>query len=105
MATDHHPRILLAFVLFESSLMGLLAVGLVRGFLGPSGTFGGLSTLARAAVLLALLVEFAIPLAVYVDVARRDDDPDWVWVHAATMPVVNLLGLVAYLDDRKRSRE
>jgi len=28
-----------------------------------------------------------------------------VWVHAATMSVVNLVGLVAYLDDRKRSRE
>jgi len=103
--SDHHPTVLLAVVLFESSLLGLLAVGLARGFVDPGGAFGGLSTVARAAVLLALLVELVIPLAVYADVYRRTDDPDWVWVHAATMPVVNLLGLVAYLDDRKRSRE
>ena len=102
---DHQPRLLLVVVLFESALLGLLALGLVQGFLGHPGTFSGLSTLSRAAVLIAVVVEFAIPLAVYVDVYRRTDGPDWVWVHAATMPVVNLLGLVAYLEDRNRSGE
>ena len=102
--SQDHQRVMLAFVLLESSLLGVLAVGLARGFVGPGGTFSGLSAAARAAALLVVLVELVIPLAVYVDVARRTDDPDWVWVHVATMPAVNLIGLVAYLDD-KRSRE
>jgi len=100
-----HQRVMLAFVLLESSLLGVLAVGLARGFVGPGGTFSEFSDVVRAVALFVVLVELVVPLAVYVDVARRDDDPDWVWVHVATMPAVNLLGLVAYLDDRKRSRE
>jgi len=103
--TGSHRRVVGAFVLLESCLMGLLAVVLARGFLSPAGTLSGLSVTLRVALLLFVLIEIAVPVAVYVDVARRDDDPDWVWVHAATMPVINLLGLVAYLDDRKRSRE
>ena len=103
--TDHHPRVLLAFVLFESLLLGWLALGLARGLLGSAGTFTGLPAFLRVGLLLFLSTEIAVPLAVYADVARRTDDPDWVWVHAATMPVVNLLGAVAYLVDRRDSSE
>ncbi|MDS0281200.1 hypothetical protein [Haloarcula onubensis] len=102
---DGHQRAMLAFVLAQTLLLGLLAVQVARGFVGSAGAFTGLSPVLRLALLLVVLTEILVPLAVYVDVARRTDDPDWVWVHAATMPVVNLLGLLAYLDDRKRSRE
>jgi hypothetical protein len=27
------------------------------------------------------------------------------WLHAVVLPVVNVFGVVAYLEDRKRSRE
>ena len=100
-----HQRVMFAFVLTQTLLLGWLAVQLARGFFGSAGAFTGLSAALRAGVFLFVLVEILVPLFVYVDVARRTDDPDWVWVHAATMPVLNLLGLVAYLDDRERSRE
>jgi len=102
---DHNPRALLVFVLFEASLLGLLAVGLARGFTSSAGMFSGLSAVARVGALLVVLIELVIPLAVYVDVYRRPDDPDWVWVHAVMMPVLNLLGFVAYLLDRRHSGE
>ena len=98
-------RALLAFVVAESLLLGYLAAQLALGFAGPDGAFPALSAPARIALLLVVLLELAVPIAVYVDVRRRDDDPDPIWVHAATMPVVNVLGVVAYIADRQRPRE
>jgi len=103
MAEDE--RFLLVFVVSESLLLGYLAVTLALGFTGSGGVFPSLGPVIRVAVLSVVLLELAVPLAVYVDVRRRTDDPDPVWVHAAMMPVVNILGLVAYLEARERSRE
>jgi 4-amino-4-deoxy-L-arabinose transferase-like glycosyltransferase len=102
---DADSPFLLLFVVLQTLLLGALAVLLAFGFAGTGGAFAGLGPVARAAALLVVLLELAVPLAVYVDIRRRTDDPDPVWVHAAMMPVINILGLVAYLEDRQRSRE
>lgn len=52
-----------------------------------------------------LIIELLIPLWVYVDIRRRESSPGMFWVHVAAMPGINLLGLYAYLDERKRERE
>lgn len=95
------PRYLFVYVLSEAVLFGYVAVELALGFTG-GGAFPTIDPFLRGAALLVVLVELAVPLAVYADVRRRSDDPDPVWVHAAMMPVANVLGLVAYLEDRRR---
>ena len=94
------PWSLAVFVAAESVFFGWVGIQLLVGTLGA-----GLSPVVRAAGLVIILVELAVPIAVFADVFRRPDDPDWVWVHAAMMPALNLLGAVAYLEDRRRSRE
>jgi hypothetical protein len=49
-----------------------------------------------------LASELLVPLGVSVDVRRRGGDVDPVWVHAAALPLVNVVGLLAYLEDRRR---
>ena len=99
---DDEGRTLLVFVASEAVLLGYLAVQLAAGFTGSSGLFPAIGPLVRGTLLLLVVLELAVPLAVYVDIRRRPDDPDPVWVHAAMMPVINILGLVAYLEDRQR---
>jgi hypothetical protein len=94
------PRSLAVLVAFESLFFGWVGVQLLRGTLGS-----GLSPAVRATALVVVFVELAVPIAVYADVYRRTDDPDWLWVHAAMMPALNLLGAVAYLEDRRRSAD
>jgi hypothetical protein len=59
---------------------------------------------AGAAVAAFLVVELAIPLWVYYDLRRAPEGMSPLWVHAAVMPVLNILGLVAYLSERNRRR-
>jgi hypothetical protein len=94
------PWSLAVLVAAESVFFGWLGVQLLVGTLDA-----GLSPPVRAVGLVVVFVELAVPIAVYVDVYRRPDDPDWVWVHAAMMPALNLLGAVAYLEDRRRSTD
>ena len=85
-------------------LAGAFAV-VAASLLGRTAYLTGYSAALRWAALVFLAVELLVPLVVYLDVRRRPDDPDRAWLHAAVTPVVNVLGLVAYLEDRKRTRE
>ena len=100
---DRH--LLLAFVVPEVLLGGWLAVLLGLSLAGSGSFLATYSVAVRATLFTLVVLEVAIPLFVAVDGRRRPDDPDSVWVHAAAMPVVNLFGIVAYLEDRKRSLE
>ncbi len=91
------PRSLAVLVAAESLFFGWVGVQLL------AGTPAGLSPPVRAAGLVVVAVELVVPMAVFVDVYRRPDDPDWVWVHAAMMPALNLLGAVASLEDKRRA--
>jgi hypothetical protein len=80
--------------------LGLLVASLV----GTATVFSFLSRPVRVAAVLFLLVELSIPLWVYVDIRHREPAPDGFWVHVAAMPGINLFGLVAYLQERRRNR-
>jgi len=47
--------------------------------------------------------ELLVPVAVYLDIRRRPDDVDPLWIHAAAMPILNVFGVLAYLEDRRRN--
>lgn len=102
--TDGESRaLLLALVVPELLLFSVLALFLGLSLVGRSSFAAGYSVQIRLAALLFALLELCIPAAVYFDIRRRSDDPDMTWVHAAAVPVVNLLGVVAYLDERRRA--
>jgi hypothetical protein len=56
----------------------------------------------RVAAVAFLAVEMLVPLAVYVDLLRRPDHPALEWVHVTLVPVVDVLGAIAYLEERQR---
>ena len=62
------------------------------------------SRLARGAALAFIAIELLIPLWVYIDLHRHHESTDSLWVHVAAMPGLNLVGFVAYLQERKRFR-
>ena len=94
---------MLALVVPELVLLSLLALLLGLSLTGRSSFAATYSFVIRLAAFLFVLVEILIPAGVYLDVRRRPDDPDLTWVHAAAVPVVNVLGVVAYLEDRQRA--
>jgi hypothetical protein len=95
-------RALVGMTIGEIGLLAVLA-GLVAWSLFGGGSFlADTSRSLRALALGFLVLELSIPLWVVVDIRRRTDDPDPVWIHVAAMPVINLVGLAAYLADRPR---
>ena len=83
---------------------------LVLGWLLWASVSGGSTFLAsvsrpyRLAGLVFVGFQLLVPLVVFLDLRRRSEEPDYLWVHVATMPVLNVVGLVGYLEARKRSR-
>ena len=61
----------------------------------------GFSRGLRLAGLVFFAVELLIPTYVYLD-SRRREDVSGIWLHASAMPVVNLVGLLGYLEERSR---
>ena len=82
-----------AFVLVAASLAGYTA--LLDGF--SRGT--------RLAALAFFAVELLIPAYVYLDLRRRGDTENTIWLHVSAMPVVNFFGLLGYLEERGRTDE
>jgi|GEM_PF-1266628 len=105
MADPDVERLLWVFLLPEMLILcSLLAV--------VAGSLVGYTTVAspyprqlRIAAVAFLLVELAIPTWIYLDTRQRPDDTSTIWVHAAMFPVVNLFGLIGYLEERRRRRE
>ncbi|MFC7027498.1 hypothetical protein ACFQJ5_07695 [Halomicroarcula sp. GCM10025324] len=96
-------QLLLALVVPELVALSLFLLLLGLSLTGRSSFAATYSVSIRLAAFTFVLVEILIPAGVYLDVRRRPDDPDLTWVHAAAVPVVNVLGVVAYLEDRRRA--
>lgn len=92
-------------VLLEVAFLGWVLSVVVRSLLGGTAVLDAYAVGLRVTAAAFLAVEMLIPLVVYVDLLRRPDDPDLEWMHATIMPVVNVLGAVAYLEERRRRLE
>lgn len=93
-----------ALTAYEIVLL-ILSVGLLTASLiGWTSLFSSLSRAIRIGAVVFLTVELLIPLWVYVDLRRRPDTSSTFWVHVTAMPVINLIGFIAYLHERKREQ-
>lgn len=78
----------------------------VIGWMLWSGLFGGSDVLTsipreiRLAGLGFVVFQLLVPIIVFLDVRRLEDDPGYLWVHVAAMPVLNVFGLFGYLAER-----
>lgn len=104
-AIERIDRVLWIWTIGE--VLVLLAVGwlLLNSLVGPAGALASISREVRLAGLAFVTFQLLVPLAVFLDVRRRDDRPGYLWVHVAAMPVLNVFGLVGYLEERSRSRD
>ena len=102
MVSDDVERALWAYTLPELVAVAALLVLVANSVFGDGTFLASVSRSLRLALLAFLAVELLIPIAIYLDMRRLPDPPDRVWIHAAAMPIVNLLGAVAYLDRRNR---
>ncbi len=93
-------RALLGMTLAEVALLAVIGVMLVLSLFGDGSFLADTSRAVRAAALVFVVVELLVPLWIIFDIRRRTDDPDYMWIHVAAMPVINLFGLAAYLADR-----
>lgn len=100
---DFDHGVLWAWTLPELLAVLALFVLLVASLAGASSFYSSVSWPVRAAIAGLLAVELLIPAWVYYDL-RRSDAEDTFWVHVAAMPVLNLFGLFAYLQDRELDR-
>lgn len=85
-------------ILLLLGLRYLLAASLV----GQANAASAYPRTLRWAALPFVTVELLIPAWIFYDVRRRPEATSTIWVHAAAMPVVNLFGLLGYLEERRR---
>ena len=89
-------------------LLALLAVFglLVTSLLGTPPLFAGelsaISRPLRIAGAAFVAIELLIPAGIWIDLEGHQGNGGSIWVHVAAMPLLNLFGLVAYLQDRQR---
>lgn len=103
MSHDDLGNAVLVPLLLETALFGWLALVLAGTFTGHATTFAGVAPWLRL-LALVLVVAFGVaPLWVYYDVRRAEDSTEWV--HIAILPLVNLVGLAAYLHHRRQRSE
>jgi hypothetical protein len=95
-------RALVGMTIAEVGALVVIGCLLALSLFGGGSFLADSSRLVRALALGFVLIEVLVPLWIYVDIRRRTDDPDRVWIHVAAMPIINLLGLAAYLADRSR---
>jgi hypothetical protein len=95
-------RALLAMTVGEVALLVSIGCLLALSLFGGGSFLADTSRSVRTLTLGFVVVELLVPLWVYIDIRRRTDDPDRVWIHVAAMPVINLFALAAYFADRTR---
>ncbi|MFC6724436.1 hypothetical protein ACFQE1_08630 [Halobium palmae] len=105
MEDDPSERYLHFVVLSEIVALAGVFVLLSLSLAGRVATFGSVPSGLRLGALAFVGIELVIPAWVLYDIRRRSDEPDPIWIHAVAVPVVNVLGLIAYLEDRKRTGE
>ena len=95
-------RALIGMTIGEVSFLILVGCLLVLSLFGNGSFLADISRPVRFLALGFIVVELLVPLWVSVDIRRRTDNPDRVWIHVAAMPVINLFALAAYVADRSR---
>ena len=98
-------RVLVFWLVSEILLLLFLFYLLAASLLGQANVASAYSRPLRVAGLAFVTVELLIPTWIYYDVRRRPEATSTIWVHAAAMPLVNLFGLVGYLEERRRQTE
>ena len=102
MADESTERVLWIWTAPELAAIAVLGWLLIESLTGRATFLSSVSRQLRLGALAFVVVELLVPLWVYLDLRRRDDSGT-MWVHVAAMPLLNLFGLVAYLDYRRRS--
>jgi hypothetical protein len=102
--SDEADGVLRVWFVYEIAALagafGLLAASLA----GYTTVLDGFSRRLRLAGLVFFAIELLIPAYVYLD-SRHREDVSGIWLHASAMPVVNLVGLLGYLEERGRTEE
>lgn len=95
-------RVLWFWLVPEIAFLLVLLYLLAASLLGQANAASAYPRQLRLAALAFVAVELLIPAWIYYDVRRRPEATSTIWVHAAAMPLVNLLGLFGYLEARRR---
>jgi hypothetical protein len=103
MVDDATERVLWMWTAQELAVFVVVGALLVAGLVGETTLWTSVSRRLRLGALAFVAVQLLAPLWVYVDLRRRGDDSGTMWVHVAAMPLLNVFGLVAYLDYRRRA--
>jgi len=105
MADPGTDRVLHLLLLPELVAIGVVVALLAYSLVADTALLSSYSRTLRVAAAVLLSTDLIAPLAVWIDMRRRGDDVDAVWIHAAALPLVNVIGVAAYLQDRDRPRE
>lgn len=103
MVDDATERVLWIWTVCELALLVVVLWYLWNSVFGASGFLSSVSRQVRLGALAFVVVELLVPLWVFLDLHKRDDESGTMWAHVSAMPFLNLFGLVAYLDYRRRS--
>ena len=94
-------RSLLFLVVPEVVAFAVLCAFLANSVLGDGAFLASYPPWMRLAAFAAAAAQCLVVVWVSLD-ARRRPEMGPLWVHAAATPVLNVFGLAAYLDERKR---
>jgi len=103
MVDDATERVLWIWTGAELAALVMVLWLLWNSVFGESAFLSSVSRQVRLGALGFVVMELLVPLWVFFDLRRHGDDSGTMWAHVAAMPFLNLFGLVAYLDYRRRS--
>ena len=105
MVEEATERILWIWTLSELVTIAVFFLLLAASIFGGSSFLSTVSRQVRIIALGLLVIELLIPLFVYLDLRRSPNRSDTIWMHVAAMPLLNILGLMAYLTDRNQNQQ
>ena len=95
-------RVLRAWVAAELAVLAGASVVVAASLAGATDLLADVPRRYRVAALGFLIVELCIPAWIYWDVRRRSGMATTTWVSVGATPVLNLIGFVVYLLERRR---
>lgn len=101
---DEDDKVLHYLMVPEVALIVWLFATVSYSLLGGQTFVSSYARSLQVALWVFLALELLCPVAVYLDMRRRGDEIDVVWLHAVMLPLVNVFGLIGYLADRRRHR-
>ena len=86
----------------ELAVLAGAAILVTASLAGATDLLAGVPRPYRVAALGFLIVELCVPAWIYRDVRRRPGMATTTWVSVGATPVLNLIGFVVYLLERRR---